>query len=128
MNGGYYMKNVRSMTYKELFENFKIILNMKYMPYIITNEKALDAFYRDYPRTSTNEEQSSFLKMFFEKYSKYIDNEAYVFFTLKTFREEMPTQQYQYVAQRCIDALKGSNYAFFDINRALHRRECDCQP
>ena len=30
MNGGYYMKNVRSMTYKELFENFKIILNMKY--------------------------------------------------------------------------------------------------
>ncbi|MBP3463290.1 MAG: hypothetical protein J6K45_02270 [Clostridia bacterium] len=112
------MKNVRSMTYKELFENFKIILNMKYMPYIITNEKALDAFYRDYPRTSTNEEQSSFLKMFFEKYSKYIDNEAYVFFTLKTFREEMPTQQYQYVAQRCIDALKGSNYAFFDINRA----------
>ena len=64
----------------------------------ITNEKALDAFYRDYPRTSTNEEQSSFLKMFFEKYSKYIDNEAYVFCTLKTFREEMPTQQYQYVA------------------------------
>lgn len=112
------MKNIRSMDYKEMFENFRIILNVKYMPYIITNQEALDVFYRDYPRVRANGEQSSFLRMFFGKYSKYIDNEAYVFFTLKTLKEEMPNQQYQNVAQRCVDALKGSDYAFFDINRA----------
>jgi len=113
--GGNIMKNIRSMNYVELYDNFNIILDMKYMQYIITDKDVLKFFYKKYPRDGSNDEQSSFLKIFFQKNFKHIDNEAYVFFTLKTLKEELLTAKYNYIAQRCNEALKGSNYSFFEI-------------
>jgi len=88
---------------------------MKYMQYIITDSEALKSFYKNYPRNASNQEQSSFLGMFFQRNFKHINNEAYVFFTLKTLQEELPAGKYNHIRQRCIEALKGSNYSFFEI-------------
>ena len=54
------MKNIQFMNYTELFDEFKIILNMKYMSYILTNEAARKEFYRTYPRGTENIIQSNF--------------------------------------------------------------------
>jgi len=60
------MKNIRFMNYTELFDEFYIILNMRYMGNIITNEAVEKEFYRTYPRGEENIIQSVFLKKFFK--------------------------------------------------------------
>lgn len=57
------MKNIRFMNYTELFDEFYIILNMRYMGNIITNEAVEKEFYRTYPRG----EEKYYSKCFFEK-------------------------------------------------------------
>ncbi len=111
------MKNIQFMNYTELFDEFKIILNMKYMSYILTNEAARKEFYRTYPRGTENIIQSNFLKQFFNKHFKDIDKEAYVFFTLKTLLEEVEPGVYSGVKEKCIIALRDSEYGYFDVDR-----------
>lgn len=111
------MKNIRFMNYTELFDEFRIILNMKYMSYILTNEATRKEFYRTYPRETENIVQSNFLRKFFSKNFKYIDKEAYVFFTLKTLQEEVGQGIYSEVRSKCIEALRDSEYGYFEVNR-----------
>ncbi len=110
------MKNIRFMNYTELFDEFYIILNMRYMGNIITNEAVEKEFYRTYPRGEENIIQSVFLKKFFSKHFKDIDKEAYVFFTLKTLVEEIPSEIYPNIRRKCIDILRNSDYSYFDVN------------
>lgn len=110
------MKNVHIANYKELFDQYQIILNMKYMSNILTDANARKEFYRLYPRGADNLVQSAFLRNFFNRNFKYIDKEAYIFFTLKTLLEELPSDVYPNVRKKCIEALRGSTYSYFEVN------------
>lgn len=110
------MKNIHFANYKDLFDQYQIILNMKYMSNILTDERVRKEFYRTYPRGTENIIQSTFLRNFFSRNFKYIDKEAYIFFTLKTLLEEVPSEIYPNVKRRCIEVLRESTYSYFEVN------------
>lgn len=110
------MKNIRAMSYKELYKEFSIYLNKKYLEYIIKDRNVLAEFKMEFDLGNKAKSGASFLKSFLEKHSSFVDNEAYVFYTLKSIKEANLENVLGRIIAKCAEALKDSNYKHFEAN------------
>ena len=108
------MKDICSMSYSELYREFKLILNLKYLNNIITDPEVLKEFYSQFKGIrESGLEEKDYMRIFFERHSKSIDKEAYVFYTLKTIQEGN-VGKFEEISKKCKEALKDSKFMHFE--------------
>lgn len=121
------MKNVRLMSYKELYDKFQIYLDIKYLGYIITDEDVLKDFKEKFYSRDTSVSLADFLKKFLEENSNAIDNEAYVFYTLKSIKEKQLEFAFPKIVARCVSVLENSNLLHFEVNELSNWNDDEIQ-
>ena len=111
------MKSSNITKYDRIFKSNEIVLNLKYLDEIITDRNTFREFNQELKKIRTGiEEQKTLIKKFFYKNERYIDKEAYVFYTLKTIKEEYQGSHIGDLKERCEDALRESKFICFEIN------------
>ena len=111
------MKSSNITKYDRIFKSNKIVLNFRYLDEIITDEEVLQKFYTDFRAiTGGVQTQTAFTKEFFRKNEKYVNKEAYVFYTLKTITESYNREDSEDLRIMCEEALRDSKFISFDAN------------
>lgn len=113
--------------FNDLYEKYGMILNLKYMNNIIENSTVFEEFLEEFKRVKEEGKKEGIeiekLRDFFEKYSRFINSEAYIFYVLKTISEtsngeiSQHRQSFPIIVQRCKKALKNSDFAHYEIDK-----------
>lgn len=117
-----FMKNINKMSYDEFHKEFGIILNVKYMRDIIHDQGIYDEFTQLMRLSGNDDERKWRVEKFVKDNFKYVDREAYAFFTLKTLLEEgllSKTGRFPTIMDNCKQALEHSDYAYFEPNNRV---------
>lgn len=115
------MKEIKSMNFSELYKEFGLNLDMKNFDEILANPELISVFYqelREY-RAKNPGREKNFIIGFLNQNSRYINQEAYVFFILKTLlagSSVINSSQYLGVIEKCKKALLNSNFVHYEID------------
>lgn len=101
------------MNFFELYQNYKLILNLQYIDCIVNDEEALNEFYANFFKSNGEEYVVSFLNEHIESVNK----EAYIFYTLKTICEHSEAFKFHDVADKCKKALLNSEYTHYEVDK-----------
>lgn len=112
------MINVKMMSFNDILRIFGLSLDLNYMNRIITDSKIFQDFAEEAMENKylTNFEYQTKLQNFLKQHAKYIDNEAFVFYTLKTIIEKERGGYYKEIADKCKDALRDSDMVCIEPN------------
>lgn len=116
------MKNIKSMSFTELHKEFGLNLNLKYFDEILTDPELVEIFYRDFKeyRRMYPGRESTYVTLFLSKHSKAINQEAYVFFTLKELLETggryVEKSSFDGIIDKCKKALINSDFTHYEVN------------
>lgn len=115
------MKNKPSR-FDDFFNKYGFILDLKYFYKILDDPEKLKDFLNQitiFRKEGLQSEvaESQYVKNVLGKYFNDIDQEAYIFYTLKTIKEHNMELKYSKVFQRCIDYLKDSKYTHYEAGK-----------
>ncbi len=101
----------RKMSYSEIFDKYKLVLNLSHLNKIITDPAIHQIFYDGYQKLKlTGEKEEEFAKRFFAQYSNYIDLDAYVFYTYQALNDEARGIHLPEVKRNCEQFLRNSRF------------------
>ena len=113
-------------SFDDMFEKYRLILNLKYLDRIFTNPAIHREFYKKIQQNRLSGiSDETFVKDFFRAYSQYIDREAYIFYTLKTIKEELDENSYKEIAENCRKALKKSDFEHYEVKKSANGKDVE---
>lgn len=105
----------KGISFEELFDKYRLILNLKYLDRIFTDDNVHRDFYTKIQAARLQGvKDETFVKNYFMTHVDSIDREAYIFYTYKTIVEELGPSMYPEVAENCKRALKNSHFVHFE--------------
>lgn len=111
------MKELKYMSFKEMYEEFGFILDLRYVSNIFKDEKISTEFYSKLNGISLyGITENDFTRDFFMKHANEVDKEAFVFYSLKTMLENKQAYKADKV-EKCKQALKKSHFACYELDK-----------
>lgn len=116
-------------SYDELFNDFGLVLELKYMPRILETVESSNLFYDQMTKVRNSgasyQQQTEFLKQFLSEHFKRVNQEAYIFYTLKSIREERLEDKCPQTLERCKQYLKDSQFTHYEPGLTDDRRDVE---
>lgn len=111
------MKSLKTMSYNELYSNFNLLFDLKYLNRIILDDKVCSELQRLIQTNTLGKHMAlELIKSFMGKNEKYVDKEAYVFYTLKGIKDFGTEFKYADISKKCKQYLENSKIVCFEPN------------